>query len=220
MPSATDQIRLGSWRGWASGRRSGWPLTPAGKLLLGVALAICLSGCATVVESDLRDREAVLGASTWSFLANRPEPDPGRTSPRRMAAYRVRAPARDPRRIDRALVAAIEFELIERGYERVEGDADLYVDFHLVLDPRLENVKVPLTARTVYSFSDQPSYTFEGTTLEPRVREYLTLDVELRTSEGRLLWTGRLERVFERLRDVPVFEIVERVMRPIESRGG
>ncbi len=187
------------------------PLTLAVFALLALA-------CTSVVDSDMRDAEALRAGATWTFLANEPALDPAVADAQELASYRVRTPTRDPVEIDRAIQVAIERELASRGYRRVERDAEVYVNYHLVLEPRVDSIEVPLASKTVRSYSDQPTYTVEGTTVESRVSEELHLDVEIRSQAGRILWRGELEGRYAPMRELPIDSSIHRILAPIEAR--
>jgi hypothetical protein len=155
-------------------------------------------GCASTVNldtwSDPRDQDSISQAHTWAFLHHDPPIQlPGdETSPE--FTYRVTSPARDAQQLDADLAHRIEQALSARGFERVETDADLYVDYQLTLQPRIETVEVPIGQRFVPSLSYSQSYIIDGLEISERVFEAVQLEINFRERRGRILWRGEMVR--------------------------
>ncbi|MBW2291852.1 MAG: DUF4136 domain-containing protein [Deltaproteobacteria bacterium] len=155
-------------------------------------------GCASTVHvdtwDDSGDQGSISQARTWAFLNH----DPPIQFPADEASpeftYRVTSPARDAQRLDADLAHCIEQALSVRGYERVETDADLYVDYDLTLQPRIETVEVPIGQRFVPSLSYSPSYIIDGLEIAERAFEAVRLEINFRERRGRILWRGELVR--------------------------
>ncbi len=151
-------------------------------------------GCTSSVNVDIWEPDRISQAHTWAFLKHDPpiQLPADETSPE--FTYRVTSPERDAQDLDAELAHCIEQALAARGFERVETDADFYVDYRLTLQPRIDMIEVPLGERFLPSLSYTQSYIIEGVDISPRAFEALRLEIDLRERRGKILWRGELAR--------------------------
>lgn len=168
-------------------------LTPIFKIGI-VAMAM---GCASTIDIDAWDPDGISQSRTWAFLRHDPPIDLSRDALAPEFTYRVTSPMRDAQHLDADVARCIEEALAARGFERVETDADFYVDYQLTLQPRAETVEVPLGQRFVPSLSFSQSYLIEGLDISERRFEALRFEIDLRERRGRILWRAELLRELE-----------------------
>lgn len=155
--------------------------------IVGIAL-----GCTSIIDVDSTDPDRISQARSWAFLDHDPPIRLPSDEELPEFTYRVTSPLRDAQDLDADLARQIERALEARGFERVESNADLYVDYQLTLQPRIERVEVPFAQRFVPSLSWSPSYVVEGVDIVERAVEELRLEIDLRERRGRILWRGEL----------------------------
>lgn len=155
--------------------------------IVGIAL-----GCTSIIDVDSTDPDRISQARSWAFLDH--DPPIRLPSDEELPEFtcRVTSPLRDAQDLDADLARQIERALEARGFERVDSNADLYVDYQLTLQPRIERVEVPFAQRFVPSLSWSPSYVVEGVDIVERAVEELRLEIDLRERRGRILWRGEL----------------------------
>jgi len=164
--------------------------------LLAIALMIFALGCVSGTVRGTADRETDLDrisrARTWAFLRNDPPIDmPGNYTSNNVSSgstYRVTSPLRDASALDADIARYIESALNTLGFEHVEREADLYVNYRLILQPRAELVEGNFSQRFLASLSHSPSYIIESTEITRTDYEDLNLIIDLRERRGRTLW--------------------------------
>jgi hypothetical protein len=162
-----------------------------------VGLCVVALGCVSGADGPTADRAADLlqisHAQTWSFLKNDPPIDLPAGSEVRGSTYRVTSPLRDASALDADLSRYITKALETLGFERVDREADFYVNYKLILEPRAELAEGNFSSRFLASLSSSPSYIIESTEVTRTDFEDLYLEIDLREPRGRSLWRGELE---------------------------
>jgi hypothetical protein len=167
-------------------------------ILVAMAWAVSLPGCATRLDVDAR--EDVAPYATWAWL------------PR--AVPKVHAPHRDGAALAAEAARLIEAELDRRGYRRVDEDADFYVAYQLALRRETVMIDQPQAQYELSTHTSDGAYRIQGTQRVPRVYEQLDLAVGFTDARGRTLWSARLT---DQQEDAPGFDLGPRVAQVLES---
>lgn len=175
------------------------------------AMAVMAPGCVNFVDIETVDRQRIEHAHTWTFLQDDPPLEVAGRTYADEAGYRVTAVLRDRRALDREVAAAVERVLAARGYLRVDQGAQLYVNYHLHLEPRFDSREVGFAAKTLSSLSYSSSYIVEGGNIETRIIEAFELEVEIHDAQGGVLWQGKLDRTAKPEPNVAIQSSVERL---------
>jgi hypothetical protein len=187
--------------------------------LFAIASLVFSLGCVSGPDRAT-DRERISRARTWAFLRNDPPIDnPGRNETFG-STYRVTSPLRDAMALDADIARYIERALERLGFKHVEREADLYVNFRLILQPRAEMVEGNFSTRYLASLSYSPSYIIESTEITRKDYEDLNLVIDLRERRGRTLWRREVKlrlKAFDSIGlQTRVDDLLERLPR---SRG-
>lgn len=136
-----------------------------------------LAGCSTVQVSEDYDPAALrMPHDTWQW---RDAVQPA------VGDVRIDNPL-----LDKRIRRAVENNLVARGLRRTPSHPDIYLAYHLAIDPKIEG-------DTVYSSVGAGRYAYPwwhgGFGTEARVRQYdecrLTIDI-LAAGSGALIWRG------------------------------
>lgn len=190
--------------------------------LVRVASFLCLIGivgCTNLVQVDSTDRQLIQDSTTWTFLKNDPPLPQGVDRETSGFTYRVTSPSRNAARLDSKVARRIEDALARRGFEYVERDADLYVQYRLSLRPQRNSVERAFAERYVPSHSFTPSYVVEGTDIVEIEVEELRFEMNIREARGRVLWTGVYEDTLPAKRTLSVDEWVDDLTSRLPERG-
>lgn len=176
------------------------------------ATVVMAPGCVNFVDVEIFDRQRIQQARTWAFLQNDPPLEIAGRKYTDDAGYRVTAVLRDRRALDSEVAAAVERVLAARGYLRVDQGAQLYVNYHLRLEPRFDSREVAFAAKTLSTLSYSGSYIVEGGNIETRIIEAFELEVEIHDAQGGVLWQGELDRTAEPGPNAGIRSSVERLL--------
>jgi hypothetical protein len=167
-----------------------------------IGLMIIALGCVSTVERDRSDadravdRARISRSHSWAFLKH-DAPAHYSAEPSDIAAtYRVTSPLRNAYELDAKVADFIENALKSLGFERAGAyeEADLYVDYELILRPMAQTLEGNFSQRYISSFSNAPSYIIEGTEITRYDYEDLLLAIDLREERGRPLWRRELKQ--------------------------
>lgn len=160
--------------------------------LFAIGLVVLALGCVTVGDREAADREQISRARSWAFLRNDPPIDLPAAADTLRSTYRVTSPLRDADALDADIARYIESALETLGFERVEVEADFYVNYKLILQPRAELVEGNFSSRYLASLSHSASYIIESTEINRKDYEDLNFSIDLREPRGRTLWRSEI----------------------------
>lgn len=186
--------------------------------LLVLALG-CVSGGNLDGSSSAADRAAnrlrISNARTWAFLKSDPTVDRLSRGATAGSTYRVTSPLRNAAALDAEVARYIEDVLGALGFAQVEHEADIYVNYTLVLQPHAQFVEDNFSQRFLASFSYSPSYIIESSEITRRNYEDLDLAIDLREPRGRTLWRRELKLRLKAFDPLALRERVEDLLAPL-----